>query len=160
MTVTPINPDWHGADATKGPVVIGVSPSTGSPRALRWAADYARTHGLPLRAIMAWRPPRAPAAPGGRPPVGAAAIASTDYAAEAQDQLQGFVEAALHDEAEVECRAVKGSAVTALLAASTDAELMVLGEVQAGAAGSVRTGLVAPKIVLRAACPVVVMPRP
>lgn len=86
-------------------------------------------------------------------------MASTDYAAEAEQQLREFVDSALHDELEVECRAVKGAPVTALLAASHDAELLVLGEVQAGAAGSVRTGLVAPKVVLKSACPVVVMPR-
>jgi len=159
MSVTPINADWHGADATKGPVVVGISPSTGSPRALRWAADYARTHGLALRAVMAWRPPRPPGAPGGRPPATVVSVASTDHAVEAEQQLRDFVETALHDELPVECRAVKGAPVTALLAASTDAQLLVLGEVQAGAAGSVRTGLVAPKVVLKATCPVVVMPR-
>lgn len=159
MSVTPINADWHGEDASKGPVVVGVSPTTGSPRALRWAADYARTHGMPLRAVMAWRPPRAPAAPGGRPPASVVSVASTDYAAAAEERLREFVDTALRDEIEVECRAVKGTPVSALLEASQDAELLVLGEVQAGAAGSVRTGLVAPKVVIKSACPVVVMPR-
>ena len=144
----------------KGPVVVGVSPTTGSPRALRWAADYARTHDAPLRAVMAWRPPRAPAAPAGRPPATAVGIASTDYAGDAEARLRDFVAEALVDGAdEVECRAVRGSAVSALLAASADAELMVVGEVRAGRAGSVKAGLVAPQVVLRATCPVVVMPR-
>jgi nucleotide-binding universal stress UspA family protein len=142
-----------------GPIVVGVSPTTGSPRALRWAADYARTHGAQLRAVMAWRPPRAPAAPAGRPPATAVGIASTDYAKEAEDRLREHVAAALDDTDEIECRAVRGSAVSSLLAASADAELLVVGETRAGRAGAVRTGLVAPQVVLKASCPVVVMPR-
>lgn len=141
-----------------GPVVVGVSPTTGSPRALRWAADYARTHGAPLRAVMAWRPPRAPAAPAGRPSTTVVGVASTDYAGEAEGRLREHVAAALDDGADVECRAVRGSAVSALLAASADAELLVVGEVRPGRTGSMRTGLVAPQVVLKAPCPVVVMP--
>jgi nucleotide-binding universal stress UspA family protein len=142
-----------------GKVVVGVSPTTGSPRALRWAADYARTHDMPLRAVTAWRPPRAPAAPAGRPPATAVGIASTDYAVQAEEKLREQVVAALGSDDGLELRAVRGSAVSALLAASADAELLVVGEVRAGRAGSVKTGLVAPQVVLRAPCPVVVMPR-
>jgi nucleotide-binding universal stress UspA family protein len=142
-----------------GVVVVGVSPTTGSPRALRWAADYARTHDLPLRAVTAWRPPRAPAAPAGRPPATVGGIASTDYAAQAEEQLREHVVRALGEGEDVELRAVRGSAVNSLLAASADAQLLVVGEVRAGRAGTVRTGLVAPQVVLRAPCPVVVMPR-
>jgi nucleotide-binding universal stress UspA family protein len=86
-------------------------------------------------------------------------IASTDYAVQAEEKLREQVVAALGSDDGLELRAVRGSAVSALLAASADAELLVVGEVRAGRAGSVKTGLVAPQVVLRAPCPVVVMPR-
>jgi len=41
-------------DVTAAPVVVGVDGSEGSQRALRWAAEYARMSGAPLRAVMAW----------------------------------------------------------------------------------------------------------
>ena len=159
MNVTPLGADWHGDEPRKGPVVVGVSPTTGSPKALRWAADYARTHGMPLLAVMAWRPPRPAAVPGGRPPVAMAGMVATDAEQDADAQLRDHVAAALTDVEGVECRAVRGSAVSALLRAAADAQLLVIGETRTGRAGNVRTGLVAPQVVLRAACPVVVMPR-
>ena len=46
-----------------GRVVVGVSPTSGSPAALRWGAAEAARLGAPLVALSAWRPPRAPIAP-------------------------------------------------------------------------------------------------
>jgi nucleotide-binding universal stress UspA family protein len=141
-----------------GPIVVGVSPTTGSPAALRWAADEARLRRTEVRAVLAWRPPRAPAAPAGRPPATVVSVASTDYAAEAETALRGFVSVALGSEDAVECRAVRGSAVSALLAASADAQLIVLGEPRPGRLASVRASLVAPQLLYRANCPVVALP--
>ncbi|PZS26509.1 MAG: hypothetical protein DLM58_20595 [Pseudonocardiales bacterium] len=141
-----------------GPVVVGVSPTTGSPSALRWAADEALLRGTKLRAVMAWRPPRPPAAPGGRPPATVASQASTDYAAVAENALRGFVTKALGSDEGIECAAVKGNAVSSLLAVSDDAQLMVIGEPRPGRLASVRASLVAPQILHKAHCPVVVLP--
>jgi nucleotide-binding universal stress UspA family protein len=140
-----------------GPIVVGVSPTTGSPTALRWAADEARLRGTKLRAVLAWRPPRAPVASGGRPPVGLTQT-PTDFAADAEEALRGFVAAALGTDDGVECTAVKGSAVGSLLAASHDAQLMVIGEPRPGRLASVRASLVAPQVLHRAHCPVVALP--
>ncbi len=139
------------------PIVVGVSPTTGSPAALRWAAQEARLRGTTVRAVLAWRPARAPVASGGRPPVGLTQ-APTDYAAEAQEKLRGFVVAALGTDDGVECTAVKGNEVGALLAASDDAQLMVIGEPRPGRLASVRASLVAPQVLHRAQCPVVALP--
>ena len=147
-----------GADLVAGPVVVGVSPTTGSPKAIRWAADEARLRGVPLVAVMAWRPPRPPAAPGGRPSSVTAGAVGDDYAKVAEENLRGFVAVALGGVGDVECRALRGTAVTSLLAAARNAQLLVVGEPRQGRMGSVRSSLVAPQVVLKAECPVVVMP--
>ena len=151
----------RGEDGTgmTQPIVVGVSPSTGSPSALRWAADEAELRGAPLRAVLAWRPPRAPAAPAGRPP-GLGTGVAADPATAATRDLHQHVDKALGAERPVECVAVRGSAVHALLANAADAQLLVVGEPRPGRLASVRAGLVAPQIVQRARCPVVVLPTP
>lgn len=107
--------------------MVGVSPTTGSPKALRWAAEEARLRGTDVTAVLAWRPSRASAAaPAARPP---ATGPATDPAGAAERRLRGFVTAALGSCDGIECRAVRGTAATALLAAARDADLVVLGEV-------------------------------
>ena len=138
-------------------VVVGVSPTTGSPAALRWAAEEAKLRDIPMRAVMAWRTPRPPAAPGGRPPAGVESVADDNYAGTAEETLRGFVTEALGSDVGVDCVVVRGSAVKALLSTAQGADLLVVGEPQAGRLGSVRTSLVAPQVVLRSPCPVVVM---
>jgi nucleotide-binding universal stress UspA family protein len=138
-------------------VVVGVSPTSGSPAALRWAAEEARTHALPLHAVMAWRNPRPPVATGTRPPM-TGALRGDELAAEAQETLRGFVELALGKDVDVECSVVRGTAVNALVTAARDAALLVIGEPRTGTIDRVRASLVAPQVVLKAHCPVVVMP--
>jgi nucleotide-binding universal stress UspA family protein len=138
-------------------VVVGVSPTTGSPAALRWGADEARMRGVGLRAVLAWRLPRPPAAPGGRPPA-TTSVGSSDYAGDAETALRDFVATALGTADGVECMVVKGSEVNALLTAASGADLLVVGEPRAGRIASMVNSLVAPQVVLKAECPVVVMP--
>ena len=143
------------------PIVVGVSPASGSPAALRWAAEEAALHNAPLRAVLAWRPARPPAAPGGRPPAVSAQPGGASAETTATEQLRDFVQVALGPSGRadgVECVAVRGSAVSTLLSAAGDAQLLVIGESRPGAVGSVRTSLVAPQVVRRARCPVVVLP--
>ncbi|HEY2273768.1 MAG TPA: universal stress protein [Jatrophihabitantaceae bacterium] len=138
-------------------IVVGVSPTSGSPAALRWGAQEAELRKVPLRAVLAWRPPRPPGAPGGRPP--GTPLTGVDVEADAEKNLHDFVAAALGADDGVECIVVKGSAVNALLAAASDAALLVVGEPRQGALAGARVArLVAPHVVLRAPCPVVVMP--
>lgn len=144
--------------AAPGSVVVGVSPRTGSPAALNWASTYAALRNTTVIAVLAWRPPRAPAAPGGRPPGSLLSGDLSDPEAEAREQLARFVATALGPEHRVECRVVRGNEVSALLECGAGAELIVLGEPRPGRLASVRSGLVAPQVVLRASCPVVVMP--
>jgi nucleotide-binding universal stress UspA family protein len=48
--------------------------------------------------------------------------------------------------------------VSSLLQCGADAQLLVLGEPRPGRLASVRASLVAPQLVMRSTCPVVVMP--
>jgi nucleotide-binding universal stress UspA family protein len=146
--------------ASGAPIVVGVSPRTGSPSALRWAADYAQLRQAPMIAVMAWRPTRATGggAPGGRPPASLMGGDLPDPERDAMEGLQAYVTAALGKKHGVECKAVRGNAVSSLLEAGAGAQLLVLGEPRPGRMASVRTGLVAPQLVTGATCPVVVMP--
>jgi nucleotide-binding universal stress UspA family protein len=140
-------------------IVVGVSPTTGSPTALRWAANEAELRKVPLRAVLAWRPPRPPAAPRGRPTELTIEAASTDFAAQADQALRAFVIDALGNDDGVECLAVKGGPIKALLGAADGAELLVIGEPGAGRLAEAKMNrLMAPRVILNAPCPVVVMP--
>ncbi|MBV9595008.1 MAG: universal stress protein [Actinobacteria bacterium] len=139
-------------------VVVGVSPTSGSPNAIRWAADEAKLRDDRLIAVMAWKPPRPPAAPGGRPQPVLAATAGMDPQREAMESLTTYVDDALGPAHAVECVVVKGNAANALLSVAAEAQLLVLGEPGRGRMTSIQAGLVAPRLVLRAPCPVVVLP--
>ena len=72
--------------------------------------------------------------------------------------MRAFVDGALGFPADVDCEVVKGNAVNALLTAARGAQLLVVGEPRPGRLDNVRASLVAPQVVLKARCPVVVMP--
>jgi nucleotide-binding universal stress UspA family protein len=135
-------------------IVVGVSVRSGSPTALRWAADEARRRRCGLVAVRAWRAPRPPAAPGGRPP-GVSRDADAEFA-EAEAKLRADVAATLGEDAKVECRLVKGTPVSVLLKESGGALMLVLDAPR-------RTDLkantvLAHRLMYQVACPVVVMP--
>jgi nucleotide-binding universal stress UspA family protein len=123
---------------------------------LEWAIDVASRVDGRVRAVLAWRPPRAPAAPGGRPP----AVSSTGPAEPPADVLKRFVAAALAQagaKVEVEEAVQQGGPVRVLLAESRTADLLVIDSPRREKLASAGK-LVAPRLVYRAACPVVVMP--
>nr|WP_276612245.1 universal stress protein [Kineococcus vitellinus] len=140
-------------------LVVGVSRRTGSPQALRWAQEEADHRGGRVRAVLAWRPPRAPAVAGGRPP----AVATTgvaDLQAQAEEQLAALVEAALGQGHVVERVAVQGAPRAVLLRQSREAELLVLDSPRSAELSTPGAKLLAPRLVFSSACPVVVMPPP
>lgn len=139
-----------------GFIVVGVSVRSGSPTALGWAADEARRRRCDLVAVRAWRPPRPPSAPGGRPP---AVSRDVDAAfATAEEKLRADVAAALGDDAKVkvECRLLKGTPVSVLLKESEGAQLLVL---DAPRSTDLKANtLLAHRLMYHVGCPVVVMP--
>lgn len=142
------------ADTAVAAVVVAVSPTSGSPAALRWgAAEAARRHS-PLVAISAWRTPRAPISTGGRPPV--ASVDPEGSLAEAKEELRAQVRQALGDEVEVETEVVRGSTFRVLLQASETADLLVLDAPRR--IEFPEAPMLAHRLVYSAECPVVIMP--
>jgi len=143
--------------AAKPVIVVGVSAVTGSPLALRWAADLAARLGGQVRAVLAWRVPRPPGAPGVHPP----AVPSTGVAdpeKDAQERLAQYVAAALGEDHGVESVCVQERQVEVLLKMATAADLLVIDSPRPAKLTGMSAKLVAPRLVYRAPCPVVVMP--
>lgn len=138
-------------------IVVGVSSSTGSCAALRWAAAASGGAGARVRAVLAWRMPRAPSAPGGRPPA-FGTLAGEDPQNEAQSRLASLVAEALGPDHGVECVVVRGSAVSVLLDQAREADLLVVDSPRTTKLTTVSATFVAPHLIFEAACPVVVMP--
>ena len=86
------------------------------------------------------------------------AAASDDYGRDAEERLRGYVQSALGSDADVDCVVVHGSEVNALLSSARGAHLLVIGEPRPGRLASMMSSLTAPQVVLKAECPVVVMP--
>ncbi|WP_432490900.1 universal stress protein [Kineococcus gypseus] len=162
MSTEPGAEEEAGAARPVPVLVVGVSRRTGSPSALRWAEQEAEHRGGRVRAVLAWRPPRAPAVASGRPP----AVPSTgaaDPQAEAEEQLAGFVAAALGEggaAGAVERLAVQGAPRAVLLRQSREADLLVLDSPRSSKLSTPGAKLLAPQLVFSCACPVVVMPPP
>lgn len=139
-------------------VVVGVSPMSGSPHALRWAVEEARLREVPVRAVLAWRVPAPSVAPAGRPPGGGTMPAGGNYRAAAEIALREHVRTAVGNDAQVECVVARGNPVNALLSHADGADLIVVGDPGAGRMANMRAGMAAPRLLARATCPVVVVP--
>jgi Universal stress protein family len=133
-------------------VVVGVSPTTGSPEALRFGAEEAQRRGTDLRAVMAWRPSSPPMTAGARPP-------GTNYDPEAEfrsaiERLQSMVRSALGPDAAARAEVVHGGKVRVLLQAAETADLLVLDAPRRPRLGPV----LAHRLAYVAECPLVTMP--
>ncbi len=138
-------------------IAVGVSGRTGSPLALRWAADLAAKLDGHVRAVLAWRLPRPPAAPGGHPP----AVHSTtggDPEKDARERLERFVAAALGEGHDVECVVAHGGPVGVLLKVAREVDLLVVDSPRPAKLATMSAKLTAPRLIYRSPCPVVVMP--
>lgn len=140
------------------PIVVGISRRTGSIDALRWAAAEAKLRQAPVVAVTAWRGPRTPAGSGGRPPA-IPQPADEAFALE-QNRILDQLTGALGDLAELNISYAlrRGSAQSVLLSAAVGAQLLVLDSPRAGALATLAKSLIAPQIIFKAPCPVVLMP--
>jgi nucleotide-binding universal stress UspA family protein len=131
--------------STQAIIAVGVDDTTSSRRALDWAAR---------EAVTAWS---------GDPTQGTA-LAAVD-----QEVLQGLAEdtqaRAIRDvlgglarQPTVSRRLVRGTPAEALVAASRNAELVVVGTHGRGPVSSFLLGSVSLSVIKHATCPVVVMP--
>jgi nucleotide-binding universal stress UspA family protein len=137
-------------------VVVGVDGSAESVAALRWAARYATATGARVRALLAWRYPAAV----GEAPVG---VAPEAIRAQTEVQMHETLDAAIaqayegHDSAGAEKHTAYGHPAQALIEASKEAGLLVVGSHGHGAFTGMTLGSVSIHCVTSAFCPVVVV---
>jgi len=133
-------------------VVVGVDGSEASQEALRWAADYAKLIGGDLLAVTAWQWPIS---------MGMAMPLPEGYSPldDAQASLQQTLSQVLGEapEVTVTTEVVEGSAALALVQASKDARLLVVGSRGHGGFAELLLGSTSEHCVRHAACPVVVI---
>lgn len=152
-------------DATKDPtdpgqagsftVVVGVSRTSRSPGALRWAVQEAAAHSGRVVAVRAWRPPNPQStASTGKPPV----VSQDRGSMERQEtqQLALDLESVLGAEHQVQPRLIRGKRLAVLLAAGAAADLLVVDAPRRGELPGSRR--LAVRLVQQAQCPIVVMP--
>jgi nucleotide-binding universal stress UspA family protein len=137
-------------------VVVGVDGSPESVAALRWAARYATATGARVRALLAWHYPGAV----GGPPTGVAPEAVHD---QTEAQMHETLDAAIakayqgQEAAAVEKGTVYGHPAQALVEASREADLLVVGHQGHGGFAGMLVGSVSIHCVTGAFCPVVVV---
>ena len=133
-------------------IVVGIDGSDSSTRALRWAVAESAMRDAEIVAVHAWTP--------GRPAIYEAhALADPDWKALAHATLDEAVDPVARDTgAIIQKRLVERHAAEALLRASADADLLVLGTRGHGPVGSLVLGSVGQHCIHRATCPVVVVP--
>jgi Universal stress protein family len=146
----------RGAPAAS-PIVVGVSPVTGSRSALQWAVAEARLRRARVRAVMAWRSFGLPGAVLGRLPAEAIVDASPGRR-RAEQALSEFVADALGEDHDVELRAVEGNAKAVLLQEAEEAALLVLDSPAVARLYDPSARRLAPRMIYSSPCPVVVMP--
>ena len=142
------------------PVVVGISRRTGSPEALAFAIEQARLLGASVLAITAWRPPRPVGAVGGKP-IGMLEASPAAIWTQEQERLAVRLQEQIGQplaRAGVTFELRRGQPAAVLLAAARTARLLVLDSPRAGNLTTIPKSWIAPEIVFRADCPVVVMP--
>jgi nucleotide-binding universal stress UspA family protein len=137
-------------------VAVGVDGSAESVEALRWAARYATATGARVRALLAWHYPTA----AGEAPVG---VAPEAIRAQTEAQMNETLDAAIaqayegQDSAGAEKHTAYGHPAQALIEASKEADLLVVGRHGRGAFTGMLLGSVSIHCVTGAFCPVVVV---
>lgn len=140
-----------GADAGQSRIVVGVDGSANSCDALRWAAHLARMLGARLRVIAAWQYPAA---------LGwSDAPAAWDPAADMRNALVETAAEVFGDDppTDLELLVHEGSAVRALVGASQDALMLVVGSRGHGGFTGLLLGSVSSNVAEHATCPVLII---
>lgn len=139
-------------------IVVGFDGSPHGMAALHWAGAEARLRSCELRVLHGWHIPQVMELVGADRHGSGVVPAIDELQQVAQHQLEQQVAEALPEGAGlVRCEAAHGDAVDLLLAASADAELLVVGTRGHGRAASMLLGSVSLACVHEASCPVVVV---
>lgn len=142
------------APGIRGRVVLGVGGHSAGSAAVRFALAEAGLRQVPLEAVRAWRAPLH--GPSGHRPVGPAARQAPQA-----EQAARVLEEALRGAPpglEVRLRAVEGSALKALVHASSEADLLVVGARRRRDRSGLRPGRVDHTVLHHSQCPVAVVP--
>jgi len=133
-----------------GRVVVGIDGSAGSRQALVWAADYATATGVEVALVIAWHYPAM---------YGEVGLPAFDFEADSRKVVDQLVTEfrASYPEVVFSTEVVRTRAAEALIQASGDARLLVVGSRGHGAFASMLIGSVSIHCVQHAACPVVVV---
>ncbi|MBQ1093436.1 universal stress protein [Streptomyces sp. B93] len=147
----------RGGDATPtgGRIVVGVGEGAETAATVRYAVEAARLRGAPLEAVRAWRRPVRDTTGN---PLRAGGPAGPAYEEEAALTLDEALRDT-GDDVRVIRRTVEGHARRALVDASHDAALVVVGARRRGGRFGLQLGRVAHAVLHHAACPVVVVPQ-
>lgn len=141
----------------QGRVVVGVDRSEHSVKALRWAADEARRRGLPLHVMYAWEGLGVEIARDSGWVKAPTFELEREAATKVIDRMVADVVGS-DTRLEVVDAPVPGQAAAALIEASADADLVVVGSRGGGGFAGLRLGSVSEQVVHHAHCPVVVVP--
>jgi nucleotide-binding universal stress UspA family protein len=137
-------------------VVVGVDGSPPSVQALRYAISEANRRAATVRVVSAFEPPEYWAVVYGAP----VAVSSAQIAGDIRTETEALVQKALAADLlppKVQVEVVPGSAERALIDASRDADVLVVGHRGRGGFASMMLGSVSLHCVLHARCPVVVV---
>ncbi len=147
--------DETAAGAGRRPVVVGIDGSPESVTALRWSAEHARCHHLPLEVIHAWAVSETEAI----------RIDELFHVAERRDRDRRAIENLLdrtidagqrHD---VKLRLLDGNPVGVLLEAAEGASLLVVGSRGQGGIARLLLGSTSAACLQHASCNVAVVPQ-
>lgn len=136
------------------PVIVGVDGSPDSLQALQWAAEYARRYEVPLHAMTVYQVPVV----WGGPYAMSSLPDSKELEEQARKVLADAVNEALGEGAEATQRIESGHTAYALVMASYEAQLLVVGSRGHGGFSGLLLGSVSQYCVTHARCPVIVMP--
>jgi nucleotide-binding universal stress UspA family protein len=138
-------------------IVVGVDGSEHSGRVLEWAMKEAALLNAPLTVVTVHPVARSPWT--GNPMVSADEKPALDQARQAAEEAVAKAARQLGDArpASVTVRAVSGLPAAELIAASRDADLLVVGSRGGGGFAGLLMGSVSSQAVSHAACPVVVI---
>ncbi|MFD5629872.1 universal stress protein [Streptomyces sp. NPDC127072] len=131
------------------PITVGVDGSDESRAAVAWAAREAVRRGLPLRIVYAWHGPSEA--------VGGPDAAEQENWAQALPLASARSATEQHADLSVSAEVLDGGPVDSLVAATADAEAMVLGSRGHGAIVGFLIGSVGQQVIAEAAGPVVLV---
>lgn len=146
----------RGVAMPTGPVAVGVDGSAANDPAVGYAFEAAALRNATLLALHAWKRPGSPGA-GNMPPL------VDDPALAANQEAQIVTEAiaswrAKYPDVAVQASTVRAGPRKALITASTDAQLLVVGTRGRGGIAGLLLGSVSQAVLHHAACPVAIVP--